>query len=178
VGLCRFAYDERDAAVHETRHEMLRDPRVLLGASDGGAHLDGTVNTEYPTATFAELVRQHAWFTVEEVVHRLADVPARLYGLHDRGRIAVGMRADIIVFDPDKIAPGECELVHDLPGGARRLVAHAEGIDRVVVAGTEVVVGGKLTGATPGTLLRAGRDSVTVPASAGFGVTSPPRGAQ
>jgi N-acyl-D-aspartate/D-glutamate deacylase len=166
VGLCRFAYDERDSAVHEARHEMLRDPRVLLGASDGGAHLDGTVNTEYPTATFAELGRERGWFTVEEIVHRLADVPARLYGLRDRGRIAEGMRADIVVFDPETIAPGECQLVHDLPGGARRLVAHADGIDRVMVAGTDVVVGGKLTGETPGALLRAGRDSVTVPASA------------
>jgi N-acyl-D-aspartate/D-glutamate deacylase len=163
IGFCRFAFAADDAAVQEARHAMLRDPRVLLGASDGGAHLDGTVNVEYPTASFAELVRERAWFSVEELVHQLADVPARLYGLHDRGRIAAGMRADLVLFDPATIAPGPAVLVQDLPGGARRFVAKAVGIDRVVVAGTEVVRDGELTGASPGTLLRAGRDSVTVP---------------
>jgi N-acyl-D-aspartate/D-glutamate deacylase len=163
IGFCRFAFADDDAAVQEARQTVLRDPRVLLGASDGGAHLDGTVNTEYPTASFAELVRQRGWFTVEELVHQLADVPARLYGLHDRGRVAPGMRADLVVFDPATIAPGPAILAHDLPGGARRFVAKAEGIDRVLVAGTEVVAGGELTGATPGSLLRSGRDSVTVP---------------
>ena len=163
IGFCRFAFADDDATIHEARRAVLGDPRVLLGASDGGAHLDGTVNTEYPTASFAELVRERGWFSVEELVHQLADVPARLYGLHDRGRIAPGMRADLVLFDPATIAPGEALLVHDLPGGARRFVAKAEGIDRVLVAGTEVVEAGELTGASPGTLLRAGRDSVTVP---------------
>jgi N-acyl-D-aspartate/D-glutamate deacylase len=164
VGFCRFAYADDDADVHEARRAAMRDPEVILGASDGGAHLDGTVNTEYTTASFAELVRQRGWFTVEEMVHRLADVPARLLGLHDRGRIAEGFRADVVVFDPDTIAPGPAELVRDLPGGARRLVAGAEGIDRVIVSGVDVVVDGALTGDHPGRVLRAGRDSHTVTA--------------
>ena len=164
VGFCRFAYDEDDAALGEARHEAMGDPRVLLGASDGGAHLDGTVNTEYPTATFAELVRQREWFTVEEVVHRLAEVPARLMGLHDRGRIAEGFRADLVLFDADVVAPGPAALVSDLPGGARRLVANAVGVARVLVDGVDVVVDGDLTGDRPGNVLRAGRDSSTVAA--------------
>ena len=164
VGFCRFAYDETDEALRDARRAALQNPHVLLGASDGGAHLDGTVNTEYPTASFAELVRGHGWFTVEEMVHRLADVPARLLGLHDRGRVAEGFLADLVVFDPEAIAPGPAELVSDLPGGARRLVANAVGIDRVLVAGVEVVADGALTGDRPGRVLRAGRDSSTVPA--------------
>jgi len=164
VGFCRFAYDETDAELRDARRAALQNPHVLLGASDGGAHLDGTVNTEYPTASFAELVRDHGWFTVEEMVHRLADVPARLLGLHDRGRVAEGFQADLVVFDPDAIAPGPAELVSDLPGGARRLVANAMGIERVLVAGVDVVIDGALTGDRPGRVLRAGRDSSTVPA--------------
>ena len=164
VGFCRFAYDENDGALRDARRDAMQNPHVLLGASDGGAHLDGTVNTEYPTASFAELVRGHGWFTVEELVHRLADVPARLLGLPDRGRVAPGYKADLVVFDPDTIAPGPAELVSDLPGGARRLVANASGIECVFVEGVEVVRGGTLTGNRPGRVLRAGRDSITVPA--------------
>jgi N-acyl-D-aspartate/D-glutamate deacylase len=164
VGFCRLAYAEDDSAVNEARRTAMRDPRVLLGASDGGAHLDGTVNTEYPTASFAELVRERGWFTVEEIVNRLADAPARLLGLHDRGRIAEGFRADVVVFDADTIAPGPAELVRDLPGGARRLLAGARGIDRVMVAGVDVVADGALTGDHPGRVVRAGQDSRTVTA--------------
>jgi N-acyl-D-aspartate/D-glutamate deacylase len=163
IGWCRFAFREDDADVDAARHAMLRDPRVLLGASDGGAHLDGTVNTEYPTASLEELVRRRRWFTVEEMVHRLADVPARLYGLHDRGRLGPGYRADLVLFDSATVRPGPAELVADLPGGARRFVARAVGIDRVLVGGVDIVVGGELTGDAPGRVLRAGTDSVTVP---------------
>jgi len=166
IGFCRYAFRDDDEALQDARREMLSDPRVLLGASDGGAHIDGTMNTEYPTASFAELVRRRGWFTVEEMVHRLADVPARLYGLYDRGRIEPGFRADLVCFDPSTIAPGPAELVRDLPGGARRFLAGATGIDRVLVAGVEIVVDGQLTGEHPGRLLRAGVDSVTVPARA------------
>ncbi|MFO1538117.1 MAG: N-acyl-D-amino-acid deacylase family protein [Actinomycetota bacterium] len=166
VGFCRFAYDDDDPTITAQRQAAIASPAVLLGASDGGAHVDGTVNTEYPTATFAELVRGRGWLTLEDAVHRLADVPARLLGLHDRGRIAEGLRADLVVFDPTTVGPGRAELVADLPAGARRLVAGAEGIDRVMVAGVDVVRGGALTGDHPGRVLRAGRDSVTVRARA------------
>ena len=88
---------------------------------------------------------------------------ARCHGLMDRGAVAPGLRADLVLFDPTTVAPGPAVLVDDLPAGARRFVARAVGIDRVLVAGTEIVRDGELTGATPGSLLRAGRDSVTVP---------------
>ncbi len=166
VGFCRYAYDEGDAVIAAQRRAALASSAVLLGASDGGAHVDGTVNTEYPTATFAELVRGRGWLTLEQAVHRLADVPARLLGLHDRGRIAAGRRADLVVFDPATVAPGPAELVADLPAGARRLVARAVGVDRVMVAGVDVVRSGSLTGDHPGRVLRAGRDAVTVRARA------------
>lgn len=145
------------------RRRVLRDPRVVLGASDGGAHTRGVLNVEYTTACFAELVREDDVFTLEEMVQELTDVPARLYGLRGRGRLEEGARADIVVFDPETIAPSPVGFVRDLPGGAGRLFSHGLGIDAVLVAGEPVVEKGTFTGATPGALLRSGRDTVTTP---------------
>jgi N-acyl-D-aspartate/D-glutamate deacylase len=92
----------------------------------------------------------------------MTDAPARLYGLRDRGRLAPGARADIVVFDPATIGPGRVTTRADLPGGASRLYSEPEGISRVMVNGVTVARDGALTGATPGTVLRAGRDSETV----------------
>jgi len=83
-------------------------------------------------------------------------VPARLYGLGGRGRIEPGAHADLVVFDPATVGPGRERTLDDLPGGASRLVVESEGVERVLVAGTEIVAGGELTGATPGTVLRRG----------------------
>jgi N-acyl-D-aspartate/D-glutamate deacylase len=99
---------------------------------------------------------------VEEAVRLLTDVPAKLYGLEGRGRLAEGAIADVVVFDPATVASGPVYTRHDLPGGAGRLYADAIGVEHVVVNGTEIVRGGKHTGALPGTILRSGRDTKSV----------------
>ena len=144
------------------RARVLRDPRLVLGASDGGAHVRGVVNVEYTTASFEELVRQDAVFSVEELVQEFTDVPARLYGLVDRGRLTRGAGADVVVFDPDGIGSSPVSLVRDLPGGAARLFSAGLGIDHVFVNGREIVRHGAFTGATPGRVLRSGRDTTTI----------------
>ncbi len=88
--------------------------------------------------------------------------PAELFGLHDRGRIAVGLCADLFVFDPETVGSEPATLVHDLPGGSPRLIADANGVVRVLVNGVETIVDGKPTGSLPGALLKSGRDTVTV----------------
>jgi N-acyl-D-aspartate/D-glutamate deacylase len=144
------------------RARVLRDLRVVLGASDGGAHVRGVVNVEYTTASFEELVRGEQVFTIEELVQEFSDVPARLYGIVDRGRITAGSWADVVVFDPDTIGSSPVSLVRDLPGGAARLFSSGLGIEHVFVNGREIVRNGTFTGAMPGRVLRSGRDTTTI----------------
>jgi len=144
------------------RVAVWKDPRVVLGGSDAGAHLDLMCHANYPTRVLGEVVRERGLLTVEEAVEMMTDRPARLYGLAGRGRIEPGWHADLVVFDPATVASGPAELVADLPGGGGRLVAGSTGVDHVIVAGVEVVVGGATTAARPGRVLRSGRDTETV----------------
>jgi N-acyl-D-aspartate/D-glutamate deacylase len=159
VGFVRYLVPVGTPEERSRRAAVLRDPRVVLGASDGGAHVRGVINVEYTTASFAELVRGEPVFGLEELVREFTSVPADLYGLVDRGRIREGAHADLVVFDPDTIAPSPVRLNADLPGGATRLLSHGVGIEAVVVAGRTVVADRVVTGEHPGRMLRSGRDS-------------------
>ena len=161
IGFARHTVPVATAEERALRRRVLRDPRLVLGASDGGAHVRGVINAEYSTASFAELVRDDDVFTVEELVQEFTDVPARLYGLTDRGRLEVGAHADVVVFDPDTIDTSPVSLRHDLPGGATRLFSYGVGIDTVLVGGAVVGRDGAFTDARPGSLLRSGRDTHT-----------------
>jgi N-acyl-D-aspartate/D-glutamate deacylase len=121
-----------------------------------------TCGADFPTRCFAELVRDRKAFTPEEFVHRFADAPARLYGLKDRGRLAPGAWADVVVLDPDTVGSTGLETVQDFPGGVSRLTARSSGVNHVVVGGRSIVIDGSLTGERPGRLLRSGRDTETV----------------
>jgi len=143
------------------RAEAWMDPRTVVGGSDAGAHLDMMCGAIYTSSLLAS-VRDHGTLTWEEAVRQLTDVPASLYGLRARGRIEIGAHADLVIFDPSRVGPGPERTVDDLPGGASRLYADANGYEHVIVNGTAVVESGRLTGATPGTLLRSGRDTKTV----------------
>ncbi len=159
IGFVRYTLP---SSRREVRGKVLRDPRLVLGASDGGAHVRGVVNVEYTTASFEELVRDDGVFTVEELVRELTDVPARLYGLAGRGRLVPGAWADVVVFDPTTIASSPVSMVRDLPGGAARLFSSGVGVDHVLVNGRVIVSGGAFTGAAPGRVLRSGRDTVPI----------------
>jgi N-acyl-D-aspartate/D-glutamate deacylase len=134
---------------------------ALIGASDSGAHLDFTAYFDYPVYIIQKAVREHGVLPLEEAVHLMTDVPARLYGLRERGRLEVGNHADVVVFDERTIASGEITTRFDLPAGAGRLYAEPVGVEHVLVNGVTIVADGTLTGARPGTLLRSGRDTHT-----------------
>ncbi len=144
------------------RADVWRDPRTVVGGSDAGAHLDMMCGAIYSTALLAHGVREFGVISLEEAVHQLTDVPARLYGLTGRGRIADDCAADVVVFDPARVGYQDERMRSDLPGGAWRLYAESTGVVHVLVNGVAVVEDGRLTGALPGTLLRSGRHTQTV----------------
>jgi N-acyl-D-aspartate/D-glutamate deacylase len=147
--------------VWKMRAEVWRDPRAVVGGSDAGAHLDMMSGASYTTFVVGDAVR-NGYVTLEEAVHLLTDVPAQLYGLRDRGRLAPGAHADIVCFDADTVGPAGERTRDDLPGAASRIVADSHGVHHVLVGGTEIVRDGSYSGATPGVVLRSGRDTRTV----------------
>ncbi|MGE0881750.1 MAG: amidohydrolase family protein [Acidimicrobiia bacterium] len=146
------------------RVEVWRDHRALPGASDAGAHLDMIDTFTASTAMLGKAVRQRGLLPIEEAVHYLSGKPAALYGFVDRGVLRVGARADVVVIDPATMGHRPLYTRFDLPGGAGRLYAEADGIEHVFVNGVEVVRGKSFTDARPGRVLRRGVDtrSVTV----------------
>lgn len=162
TGIVPQSEEEGDEA-WRVRAETWLDERTVLGGSDAGAHLDMQCCANYTTNLLGESVRDRQLISLEEAVHQLTDVPARLYGLRDRGRLASGFHADIVVFDPGAVGSSATYTVADLPGGAERLISDARGIELVVVNGTPVIEHASATGELPGRLLRSTRDTDRVP---------------
>ena len=155
------------AAVGDTRddrqalQEALRDPRIVVGASDAGAHLDMIDTFRYTTVLLQSCVRDHELITLEEAVRLLTAVPAELHGLRDRGVLRTGAWADLVVFDEAVVGSGDVHTRADLPAGEARLFAESTGVDYVIVNGEIIVDHGEVTDHRPGRLLRSGRDTVT-----------------
>ena len=154
------------------RAQTWQDPRAVVGGSDAGAHLDTMCGAIYSTSMLGDGVRARGLLSWEQAVRQLTDIPARLYGLRDRGRLVPGAFADVVAFDPTRIGHGAVRTRDDLPGGASRLYADAEGVAHVLVNGTEIVRAGEFTGAVPGRVLRSGTDTDTVHAGADWAGTA------
>jgi N-acyl-D-aspartate/D-glutamate deacylase len=154
---------DNDEESWRMRQEVWGDPRVMLGGSDAGAHLDRMCGSSYTTRLLADCLRGRMLAPVERAVQMLTQAPAALFGLVDRGTVAEGHHADLVVFDPATVGAENARLVDDLPGGTARLTAGSEGVVRVYVAGVATVEDSKPTGAAPGRVLRSGADTVTVP---------------
>lgn len=155
-----------DHASYELRGKLWKDDRTLIGASDAGAHLDMIDTFAFSTTVLQEGVRNHRVVTLEEAVRLMTDRPARYAGLIDRGRLEPGFHADIVVFDADTVGRGPTYNRFDVPGNQFRVYADAEGVHHVFVNGVQIVRDGAHTGRLPGTVLRSGRDTRTVPLDA------------
>jgi N-acyl-D-aspartate/D-glutamate deacylase len=151
-----------DEAHWAIRRPLLDHPDIILGGSDAGAHLDRMCGGSYTTQFLADMLRGRRYLSLEQAVQALTDVPARLFGLRERGRLQEGWIADMVLFDPSTVASDTPRLVHDLPGGSVRMTAASIGIVRTWVNGVETIAGGRATGRTPGAVLRSGRDTETV----------------
>jgi N-acyl-D-amino-acid deacylase len=134
------------------------DPRTMIGISDGGAHVDMLCNAGYPTYLLGYFARIKKAITLENAIKRITSEPARFFGMSDRGELRPGRAADITIFDFNRIgSPERPEIRHDLPGGGRRLVTEAEGIEYTIVNGTVLYESRRHTGALPGRVLRSGQ---------------------
>ncbi|MFI0912219.1 amidohydrolase family protein [Streptomyces abikoensis] len=157
---------DNDPASWELRRRAWDHEDVLLGGSDAGAHLDRMCGAPYPTRFLGDCLRGRKLVPLERAVRMLTDDPARLFGLRERGRIAEGWCADLVLFDPERVDAGPATLVRDLPGDGGRLDSRAVGMVSVRVNGVETVRHDVVTGAVPGRVLRSGRDTETVATAA------------
>jgi N-acyl-D-aspartate/D-glutamate deacylase len=133
---------------------MLRHGRTLATFSDSGAHVCQEMGSSLQTHLLSYWVRARQAFTLEEAVRKLTFDNASAWDLNDRGLLRTGYRADVVVFDEQRVRPAMPTVETDLPGGARRLVQKAEGIAATVVNGQVTLENGEPTGRTPGVLLR------------------------
>jgi len=140
----------------DTVGELLHRDDVVLGLGDGGAHYGMICDASYSTYFLAHWARDRASgrFTVPEAVRELTSVPARVAGLADRGRIAVGYKADLNVIDHAALRLHKPVITYDLPAGGRRLDQTAEGYVATVVSGQIIAENGVPTAARPGKLVR------------------------
>jgi N-acyl-D-amino-acid deacylase len=148
-------FDEKEVA------ELITDPNTIIALSDAGAHASQLCDACYSTYLLGHWVRDRKVFSLEEAVHNLTQRPAEMFGITDRGVLAEGRPADVVVFDAATVGPGPLKRVHDLPAGADRLVSEASGIDAVIVNGHLIRCDNKDVVAAndrlPGRLLRGGK---------------------
>src|SRR6185295_13412647 len=134
-------------------YEMITHPDTVLGLGDGGAHCGLVCDASYPTTMLTYWTRDRTRgprLTLPEVVKKLAADTAELVGLKDRGRVAVGYKADLNVIDYDRLRMFRPEPVYDLPTGGRRIVQRSEGYVATLVSGVVTYREGQSTGAMPG----------------------------
>ncbi|MFK7732298.1 MAG: amidohydrolase family protein [Pseudomonadales bacterium] len=137
--------------------ELLKSESTVIGSSDGGAHVNVICDASYPSFMLQHWVRDRnrgAKLSVEEVVKMMTSDPASLYGLHDRGTLRSGMRADLNIIDLPALSMKAPKVVNDLPSGAPRLMQRASGYSMTMVAGQATFIDDQDTGNRPGTLFR------------------------
>jgi len=146
----------------EGQREVIEHPLSVFGLSDGGAHVGILVDASVPTYMVSYFTRDRARgprMPLEFVVHKMTQDTARVYGLHDRGVIAPGYKADLNLFDYDALGLHKPEMIYDLPAGGKRLVQRADGYRATICSGEVTYENGEHTGAMPGRLIRGGKNA-------------------
>jgi len=138
----------------EAQRQILGSPYTVIGTTDGGARPHTMDRYEYSTHLLSYWVREQQIMSLEEAVYRLTGKTAMMHDLADRGFLAPGKAADIVIFDPETIASKPREPGHNLPDGGVHVKREAIGIDYVLVNGAVLLEGGEHTGALPGQVIR------------------------
>jgi N-acyl-D-aspartate/D-glutamate deacylase len=140
----------------EPTREMLNHPNAMIGLGDGGAHVGFITDAGFPTYLLTHWGRDRASGRqpVEELVRRYTSDPAATVGLHDRGFVRPGLKADLNIIDFERLALAKPYVVADLPAGGKRLLQKASGYSATILSGVVTYRDGEATGATPGRLVR------------------------
>jgi N-acyl-D-aspartate/D-glutamate deacylase len=149
-----FNYSDKNL---DLLHKLHNHPQTRMGLSDGGAHCGAICDGGMPTFMLTHWARDRARgprISLERIIHRQTRQTAELYGLHDRGLLAPGYKADLNVIDYERLSLDLPRLVFDLPAGGRRLIQKAAGYEVTVCGGVVTFEHGEHTGAHPGSLIR------------------------
>ncbi len=150
----KFRWENKSEVWSQAVEECMKHPSMLMGVSDGGAHLDRDDGADWSTYFLRYWVLEREAWTLEEGIRQLTQIPAAMAGFHGRGALLPGYAADIMIFDPKTVGPGTKRMVHDLPGGEGRFSARPRGFVATIVNGEPIVLDGKLQSALPGQLVR------------------------
>jgi N-acyl-D-aspartate/D-glutamate deacylase len=152
-----FRYVNKSRSWEEAVAAGQKHPAMIIGVSDGGAHLDRDDGSDWSTAFLAFWVRDRKLWSLEEAIRQMTQVPAALLGFEQRGMLLPGYWADAFVFDPDTVELASKKQVHDFPGGEARYSARPKGIHWTIVNGVPVVRDGEvLTDRLPGQVVKPG----------------------
>ena len=133
---------------------LLKNPNAIMGLGDGGAHVAFILDAGYQTWLLTHWGRERGMFTPQELIRRLTSDTAGAAGLHDRGVLAVGKKADVNIIDWDRLGAGKPYVAHDLPAGGKRLLQKVYGYEATIVSGQVTFREGVPTGVLPGRLVR------------------------
>jgi len=134
--------------------DLFKSDHIFPSLGDAGAHVSQIMDAGWSTFTLSYWIREAGIYSLGEGIRRMTSGPARVLGLNDRGALKPGLRADVNVFDPDKVAERQPVLVHDFPGGAPRYIQKSLGYKTTIVNGEVTLVDGEHTGARAGKVLR------------------------
>ena len=144
-----YAYGDLSMA-----EQLLHNRNCIMGLGDGGAHVAFILDAGFQTWMLTHWGRTLNKFTPEELIRRLTSDTAGAAGLHDRGILRAGMKADVNVIDWDRLGAGKPYIAHDLPAGGKRLLQDVYGYEATIVSGRVTYREGQATGALPGKLVR------------------------
>jgi N-acyl-D-amino-acid deacylase len=152
-----FRYVNKSRSWEEAVAVGQRHPAMIIGVSDGGAHLDRDDGSDWSSIFLAFWVRERRLWTLEEAIRQITQVPAAMLGFEGRGMLLPGYAADAFIFDPDAIGLASKKQVRDFPGGEARYSARPTGIYWTIVNGVPIVHDGEvMAGMLPGQVVRHG----------------------
>ena len=151
-----FVWRTESDAWREGTYQASIHPHMIIGTSDGGAHLGRDDGSDWSSYFLRYWVREWRKWELEEAIRQMTQQPAALLGLYDRGMLLPGFAADIMIFDADEIGPGKKEFVRDFPNGEGRWSSRPDGMYATIVNGVPIVLDGERTDdcGLPGRVLR------------------------